>query len=305
MRLPRFLLDLLRGALIGTAEIIPGVSGGTIALIVGVYTGLITSAGHLVRGAVRVVIDGVRGRGLARARAQFAQVRWMLLLPIAIGMGAALVIGAAILGPVIEDYPTQTRAVFAGLIAASIAVPMGMVSHWRPRHVVLAVVAAVSAFALTSIPGSVDADPALPLVFVAAAVAVCALVLPGVSGSFLLLTMGMYAPTIAAVNDRDLVYLGTFAFGAIVGLGLFVTGLQWLLEHRRDATLAVMTGLMVGSLRALWPWQTEDGGVLAPQGDILAILGLFLLGVAIVVALLIIERRLQARQPHDLVEGPK
>jgi putative membrane protein len=294
------LFNAVRGALIGIAEIIPGVSGGTIALIVGVYRTLIDSAGHLVRGVVCLVADGIRRRGQARSREHFAEVQWSVILPIIIGMFAAVFLGAALLAPLIEEHPELARALFAGLIATSLIVPIRMVGgRWRPIEWIGAIVAAGLAFGFSSIPTADPANPPLILVAVAAAFAVCALVLPGVSGSFLLLIFGMYAPTLDAVNDRDLVYLGTFVVGAIIGLSLFVSGLQWLLDHRGRITLAIMTGLMVGSLRALWPWQSEDGDVLAP-GDVTAAVIAFSIGVAIVAVLLLVESMLVRRRS---VEG--
>ena len=129
----------------------------------------------------------------------------------------------------------------------------------------------------------------------AAAVAVCALVLPGVSGSFLLLTLGLYQPTIAAVNERDVAYLGVFVLGAIAGLGSFVVVLQWLLAHHRRITLLVMTGLMIGSTRALWPWQSDDRVLLAPASNWLEMAALVLAGVAVVVGLIRWERAVASR----------
>ena len=162
---------------------------------------------------------------------------------------------------------------------------------------VLAALAAVLAFVLTGLPAAGDAEPQLWFVAVAAAIAICALVLPGVSGSFLLLAMGLYAPTLDAVNDRDLGYLGVFALGAVLGLASFAPLLQWLLERRRQVTLAIMTGLMLGSLRALWPWQTETGGVLAPEGAQLPmVIALVVAGAALVVGLLFVESRLVRRR---------
>jgi putative membrane protein len=149
---------------------------------------------------------------------------------------------------------------------------------------------------LLSIPAVAPVEPPLWLVLLAAAVAVCALVLPGVSGSFLLVTVGMYAPTLAAVNDRDFTYLGVFIVGAILGLSVFVSGLQWLLKHRHRITLTVMTGLMVGSLRALWPWQTEKGELLAPAGDSASAVGLFVVGLVVVAALIAGESVLVRRR---------
>ncbi|MBH0083704.1 DUF368 domain-containing protein [Salinibacterium sp. SWN167] len=300
--------DALRGMLIGFAEIVPGVSGGTIALLVGVYDSLIDGAGHLARGVALTVADGIRGRGLSRAAAHFRSVRWNVVLPIGIGMLLAIVLGAALLAPLIEQFPTGTRAVSAGLIAASLIVPARMVGgRWTFREILIGLLAAGVAVALTSLPQAGDADPALIIVSLAAALAVCALVLPGVSGSYLLLILGMYAPTLAAVNDRNLGYLGAFAIGAIIGLGLFVSALQWLLKNRRRVTLVIMTGLMLGSLRALWPWQTESGEVLAPEADFGIVLLLIALGAVVVLGILAAEAALVKRRmlSPDIAADPE
>ena len=289
--------DAFRGMLIGFAEIVPGVSGGTIALLVGVYDTLIDGAGHLARGVALTIADGVRGRGLSRAVAHFLSVRWNVVLPIGGGMLLAILAGAAVLAPLIEQYPTGTRAVSAGLIAASLIVPARMVGgRWTLPEVLIGLLAAGVAVALTSLPRGNDADPTLIIVSLAAALAVCALVLPGVSGSYLLLILGMYAPTLAAVNDRNFGFLGAFVIGAIVGLGLFVSGLQWLLKNRRRVTLVIMTGLMLGSLRALWPWQTESGEVLAPESDFGFVLLLFAIGAVVVLGILAAEAALVKRR---------
>jgi putative membrane protein len=137
------------------------------------------------------------------------------------------------------------------------------------------------------------------VVALAAAVAICALVLPGVSGSFLLLSFGLYEPTLQAVNDRDLFYLGAFAIGAIIGLGSFVTLLKWLLAHRAAITLAILTGLMVGSLRALWPWESENRDLLAPTEAVGSALLMALAGVLVVVVLLVVERRLGMTEEQE------
>ena len=288
-------LDVVRGALMGVAEVIPGVSGGTVALVVGVYEAVIGSAGHLVRGIAAAIVDPFRGRGLARSRTHLAQVRWGVVIPVGIGMLLAIVAASAIVAPLVEERPVETRAVFTGLIVASLIVPARMVGRWGAREVLLALAAAVLAVVLVGLPPVAEMEPALWLVAPAAAAAVCALVLPGVSGSFVLLTVGMYAPTLAAVNDRDYAYLGVFAVGAIIGLAAFVPTLQWLLEHRRRVTLAIMTGLLAGSLRALWPWQSEDGALEPAGSDAGLALLLALAGAAVVVALLIAERLVTRR----------
>ncbi len=303
MPFARMLLDAGRGALIGTVEIIPGVSGGTVALIVGVYETLIASAGSLARGVAAALADGVRGRGFARAGAHFAAVRWAVVLPVGVGMITAVLVASAVLAPVIEAEPVASRALFAGLIIASLVVPIRMVGgRWRVREYGVAALGAIAGFALTSLPHVDPLEPPLPVVALAAAFAVCALVVPGVSGSFLLLAVGMYAPTLAAVNERDLAYLGVFVLGAMVGLGLFVSVLQWLLEHRRRVMLATMTGLMIGSLRALWPWQDESG-LQAPGADLLPVVLLVLLGIGAVGGVLLVEAAVLRRAAARLEGG--
>jgi putative membrane protein len=295
----RLILDLLRGALIGTAEIVPGVSGGTIALIVRVYHSIIRSASGVVRGLVGIVVPSLR-----RNR-PWSEVEWVRIIPILVGMFVAIFVAAAILEPVLDTYPIQARAVFAGLIAMSLVVPITMVgSQWGAKDLLAAATAAAVSFVLVGLPTLRVDDPSLLLVAPAAAIAVCALVLPGVSGSFLLLALGMYEPTLSAVNERDLAYLGVFIAGAIVGLGSFVVLLQWLLTNRRRITLVVMTGLMVGSLRALWPWQGENRELLAPDAASLpVVVALFVAGVTVVAVLLFIERVMSTDSRKDSVQA--
>ncbi len=217
-------------------------------------------------------------------------------------MVTAVIVGAAVIEPLIEEYPVESRAVFFGLVVVGISVPARMFGRWDTRALLAAGVAAALAFVLTGLPPATVADPSLVLVTVSAALAVCALALPGVSGSFLLLSMGMYAPTIAAVNDRDLVYLAAFAAGAAVGLGTFVLLLQWLLSHRPRITLVVITGLMAGSLRALWPWQDEDRTLLPPSGDVLMVVLLALVAAGVILLLIWLERRLAVLLPDAGIE---
>jgi len=277
--------NLLRGFLIGIAEVIPGVSGGTIALIVRIYERIIGSAAN----AVEAFLLLVRGK-LQDAKVAARQIDWLLLLPVLVGMFAAIFAAAAAIEPLLESQPENMRGLFAGLILVSLLVPYRMVgASWRVADYLLGLIAAAISFLLLSLPRQEVTDPALALVFLAAAVAVCALVLPGVSGSFLLLAIGFYAPTIAAVNDLDFGYLSVFVLGAIVGLAMFSTALRWLLVNQRRITLVVMTGLMVGSLRALWPWQDNLGQNVSPGS--LTPLVFFAIGALFVALLLWVQSR--------------
>lgn len=283
-------LNVLRGGLIGLAEVVPGVSGGTVALVVGVYQTVISSAAYFSRG----LFAAVRG-DLSALRRDWARVRWAVLLPLGLGMLVGIVAGAAALEPLIEAEPTVVRAVFAGLILASLWVPFRMAGSWSPGMLALAVAAAVGMFFLAGVPSLQTPDPSLWLVAPAAALAVCALVLPGVSGSFLLVILGLYEPTLAAVNDRDVAYLGVFVLGAIVGLALFVRVVQYLLTTFRALTLSLMTGLMAGSLRALWPWQGEERDLIAPGEDAGSVVLATVIAMVFVITLLVAERYLSPR----------
>lgn len=286
----------MRGGLVGAAESVPGISGGTVALVVGLYDDLIDAAGEMLHAGRELVTGLVRRRGVAPAVAALRAVDWPLLVPVLLGMLVVLLLSLRLIAPLLESHPVPVRSVFFGMIVVSVAVPLRLMpGRFRALDGVLLVVAAAAGFLLTSLPpGQVD-DPSLWFVFLGAAVAINALVLPGVSGSFVLLAMGLYVPVQQALSDRDLAFVGAFVLGAAVGLASFVKLLQWLLHHRRQATMAVLAGLMIGSLRALWPWQEEDGTLLAPTGPVLVPVLLALAGGAVVAGAMVWEARVARR----------
>lgn len=289
--------NVLRGALIGMAELVPGISGGTVALVVGVYPRLLDSGAHIVDGMRSAVLGRDRR---ARTRAAFRHADWWLLGALALGMLAMVFTVAGVLGDFVGNSPEISSGLFLGMVAMSIAVPLGMARdtpggrNWVLGLLLLA--SAALAFVLTSLPRGEIGDPSYLLVFVAAAVVICALVLPGMSGSFLLMAMGLYAPTLAAVEDRNLAYLGVFAAGALVGIALFVKVLDRLLEDFRKPTLIVMVGLMLGSLRALWPWRNDETSELLAPADNWPVVVAAVIAGAIVVAVVVIVERTSARR---------
>ena len=307
MAVLKFITNLGRGALMGSAEVVPGVSGGTLALIGGIYQTLINSIADLVL-SVRQLVGLAPGKASTKtAVSTFKSLPWRLLIPVAIGMGAAVILGAKLIEPLLDEQPIAMKALFFGLVIAGTYVPAHMVTKvggWSPSFVLLGLISAVFVFFLTGLPQGNMADPSLIVVFFSALIAICALVLPGVSGSFLLLTVGMYDPTIAAVNDRNFTYLIVFALGAILGLAIFVSLLKWLLENRARVTLVIITGLMLGSLRALWPWQGPERELLAPTDQIGIALLLFIAGAAFVTILLALERKFGVTEEQkDLLEA--
>lgn len=298
-------LNAVRGALIGLAELVPGISGGTVALITGVFERLIDGASHVVSAFKRLIFGPERARGFA---AELRRVDWWLVVPVVSGMVAILLTLAGPIEHLVSSNVEASRGLFFGLVAMSIIVPLRLLPKGRKSAgaliggVVVFAAAAAVAFLLIALTGSeIDAEPPLWFVGIAAAIAVCALVVPGVSGSFFLLAVGLYSPTLRAVDERDVAYLGVFLLGALVGLVTIVRVVKWLLDRYRRLTLLAMSGLMLGSLRALWPWQDtpEDshgvGPLLLPTEPLALPILLALAGAAAVIVLLIVEHHLHRR----------
>lgn len=250
-------LHFAQGMLMGTADIIPGVSGGTMALIVGVYERLIDS----LSSGFSMIVTGLTLR-TGRARQHAREVQWSLVVPLIAGAITAVAIASFFLPHLLESHPHRMRGLFLGLVAASIAVPWLRIGRVTPRLLAVMAGGAVVAFVVVGLPLlAAQPDPGVARVFASASVAICAMILPGVSGAFLLEVVGIYEPTIDSLRQamgldpRALVYVAVFILGAVVGLGLFSKLLDWLLDHYHDPTMAALVGLMAGSLRALWPWQ--------------------------------------------------
>lgn len=284
--------NLLRGALIGVVETVPGVSGGTVALVTGIYDELI-EAGHRITAAARRLVTGPER--LAGAREQLRGVNWLLVLPLLVGMATAVLTIAGPVAGLVEDHPETMRALFLGLVAGSVLVPVRLSGGaWRGAELGLFALGAVGGLLLTSLP-STSLEPSPWVVAPAAAIAVCALVLPGVSGSFLLLSVGLYQPTLEAVDQRDLGYIAWFGLWALVGLVVIVKFMRILLTRHHRGTMVVLAGVMIGALRSLWPWQDASGALQRPGADWPLMLLLAVVGVAVVQLLVLVESRLAAR----------
>lgn len=278
-------------------ETVPGVSGGTVALVVGIYRQLIESASHVVSAGRTLITGPDRRAGFLH---HIRQADWKIIIPVMIGMIITVFTVAGPMSTAVETYPVLTRAAFFGMVLASIAVPLRMALEDRDgpirmRHILAGIVAAAVVFWLVSLPPT-EVEPAWYIILPAAAIAVSALLLPGLSGSFLLLTFGLYEPTLQAASKFDLGYLGIFALGLAIGLIAIVKGLKWLLDHHHRVTMVVLTGVMVGALRTLWPWQDEGRGLQGPGDDLGPVLLLGAAGFAVVLVLVLLDYRLSQRQ---------
>lgn len=281
----------------GAADSVPGVSGGTMALIVGIYERLLRSIGHGFR-----AIMALTRLDLRQVWKQLASVEWPFILPLVAGIGTVIVVAAGFVPDLLDRRPVESRALFLGLVAASLAVPWREIRDRTGTTVLVAAAAAIPAFVLSGLPpGSIE-DPAPLVIFLGAAVAICAMILPGVSGAFLLLVLGLYEPTLRAVDERDFLYVAIFVVGMILGLGSFSLLLSRLLTRHHDTTMAALVGLMAGSLRALWPWQTADRGLLAPSDPLVAVV-LAGVGMAVVTVIQVAGSRRRNRAPSTAPVG--
>ena len=278
----------------GAADIVPGVSGGTIALVLGIYTHLIDT----VREGAAVLGAAVKG-DFSGAVEKFKAVDWAFFIPLLVGIGIAVLALTPVIKHLLETQPVRMAATFFGLVVGSIVVTAQRLQLDATRAATLVGVAIVAFFVLGLRSGPVS-DPALWYVFIAGAIAICAMILPGISGSFLLLMLGVYETTTGAVKDMDLAYIAVFGLGAVLGLAGFSTVLHWALHHYHQLMLAGLTGLMLGSLRVLWPWPngtegTEGNEMWMPSGDVWVPILLAVVGGVAVVAMSL----LAGEEHHD------
>ena len=243
-----------RGLLMGAADVVPGVSGGTVALLLGIYTRLIDT----VRTAAGVLGALLRGRW-RDAWHRLRSFEWSFALPLVVGIAVAVVALASVIDELLTDEPEVMAGLFFGLVAASVVVAWKMVEKPSAGLALTALAVGGLFFWLLGLQsGPVDDQTEIAL-FGAGIVAVCAMLLPGISGAFILLMLGVYPAAIAAVDDWIWADLAALAAGAVLGLALFSNLIGRVLHRWHDPTLAVMVGLLMGSLRVLWPWPAGVG----------------------------------------------
>ena len=295
---------VVRGFFMGAADIVPGVSGGTVALLFGIYSRLVAS----IRAGSSCLGRLIRG-DLEGAASWLRRVEWGFLIPLLAGIGLAVFTLASALQELLDEYPIVMAALFLGLIGGSCVVVWRMLAVRDALRLATLAVTAVAVFLLLGVEQGTSeesvtqfADPALWIFFASGAIAICAMILPGISGSFILVLLGMYTAVLAAVTDFAFTELAVFGLGATVGLGLFSQALHWALTHHRATVLALLIGLMAGSTRVLWPWPaglqtTELGRPFGTTNITLAIV--FGLGAFVVVVMIDAAARRGERQPLE------
>ncbi len=255
---PADLAQIGRGVLMGGADVIPGVSGGTVALILGIYERLIAAISHLDPTFLSLVAQRKISDASQRIDLRF-------LVPLGVGILVGIVALGSVMHTLLEDYRQYTMAAFFGMIGASCYLVAKLVGRWRSQEIGLLIAGVAFAVWLVSQPVFADPPDALWYIFLCGAVAICAMILPGISGAFILMILGKYYEITGIIKEvlklkislESMTLVVTFACGCLVGLISFAKFLRWLLAKYASQTMAVLCGFMIGSLCKIWPFQID------------------------------------------------
>jgi len=238
---------VIKGIGMGAADVIPGVSGGTIAFITGIYEELVNSVKSINPRALKLLFSG-------KFREFWESINGTFLLSIVVGIGISIFSLAKGLKFLLDNYPVAVWSFFFGLILASAIYIARSIKKWDAGIIIAGIAGIISAFFITVISPA-SGNPAWWFIFISGAIAICAMILPGISGSFILVLLGMYKFILEAVSSLNIGVLLIFITGAAIGIVLFSNLLSWLLKKYHNITIAVLAGFMVGSLNKVWPWK--------------------------------------------------
>lgn len=242
-----YLFVVLKGMAMGAADVVPGVSGGTIAFISGIYEELISSINAIGIPLFKTLFK-------EGPKAFWKQLNGNFLLALFLGIGISVLSLAKLISWLLDNRPILVWGFFFGLVVASIYFVGRAIQKWNATTVVLLLVGTAVAYYVTILPPSENVNT-LPYLFLSGVLAICAMILPGISGAFILVLLGSYKTILDAVHEHDLKIVAVVGIGAVVGLLSFAKLLKWMFNHYKEATLALLTGFIVGSLNKIWPWK--------------------------------------------------
>ena len=271
-KLKDYLLVGVKGACMGAADVIPGVSGGTIAFITGIYDEFVGSIARVDAEAVKLLFKG-------KFKDFWKHINGWFLLSVVAGIGVSVVVLAGLMQMLLSDHPIQTWAFFFGLIVASSIFILRGISGWKAREVLMVAFGILLGVVVCTLSPT-ETPEALWFIFLSGSIAICAMILPGISGSFILLILGKYQFIMGAITGllsgdefgRNFMILAVFMVGAVVGILGFSKFLHWLLARWNKETLLVLAGFIIGSLVKVWPWSNMEA-IINAQFPEVAILG--------------------------------
>ena len=260
----------VKGACMGAADVIPGVSGGTIAFIMGIYDEFVGSLASINGEALKLLLKG-------RFAAFWKHINGSFLLSLVAGIGISIIALAGLMQMLLSDFPIQTWAFFFGLIVASSLFIIRGISVWKLRDGLLLILGVALGAVICTLSPTQTPD-GLWFIFLSGALAICAMILPGISGSFILLILGKYQYIMGCISGlvsgvdftRNLLILGVFGLGAIIGILSFTRFLHWLLARWKKETMIVLAGFIIGSLVKIWPWANAEAIVLSQFPELAA-----------------------------------
>lgn len=255
-----YLLILLKGIGMGAADVVPGVSGGTIAFITGIYQELIDSIKSVNLSALKLLFKG-------RIKEFWMTINASFLVSLIVGIGISVVSLARVLKYILENQPILIWSFFFGLIIASAIYVAKDIKKWNLSTVLSMFAGMVIAYIITVITPA-EPNTSYWFIFLSGSIAICAMILPGISGSFILVLLGMYTFILGAVSDFNIPVIAIFLGGAAVGIILFSNILSWLLHHYYNLTIAMLAGFMIGSLNKVWPWKNVVETYIDRHGEI-------------------------------------
>lgn len=253
-----YILTAVKGACMGAADVIPGVSGGTIAFIMGIYDKFVASLAAINAEAVKLFFTG-------KFKEFWRHINGGFLLSLVVGIGISVISLATVMQTLLSDFPIQTWAFFFGLIVASSIFILRGISGWGLREILFLIGGVVLGVVICTLSPTQTPD-ALWFIFLSGAIAICAMILPGISGSFILLILGKYQYILGAVSNLvagqniagNLLIIGVFAIGAVIGILSFSKFLHWLLSRWHKQALIILAGFIIGSLVKIWPWNNPE-----------------------------------------------
>jgi putative membrane protein len=243
-----YAIIMLKGMAMGAADVVPGVSGGTIAFISGIYEELLSSISNVNLSLFKTL----KKDGLKTA---WKQLNGNFLASLFIGIFISIVSLAKVISWLLVSHPILLWSFFFGLVLASVIYIAKQITRWNYIAVVLLFFGAVLAYYITTLNPMVSENSSTLFMFFAGAIAICAMILPGISGSFILVLLGAYKPVLAAINNRNFTTIAAVGLGAVLGLLSFSRILKYLFANYKNYTLAVLTGFIIGSLNKIWPWK--------------------------------------------------
>lgn len=251
---------VLKGISMGAADVVPGVSGGTIAFITGIYEELINSIKSINLTTIKLLFN-------FKIAEFWKTINGTFLLSIVTGIMISIFSLAKALEYLLSNHPVLIWSFFLGLIVASTVYVAKTIRKWNAATILSAIAGIITAYFITII-SPVEANTDYWFIFLAGAIAICAMILPGISGSFILVLLGMYQFILEAVNNLQIAILLTFLAGAVIGIIAFSNVLSWLLKKYNNQTIALLAGFMVGSLNKVWPWKQVTETFTGSNGEI-------------------------------------